>query len=291
MGLARSVLFRVATSSRFERAVKRVPGGEPAAWRAASRYVASRTRSGALAAVETLLERGHGVSLDLFGERVSDPGVADQVRDDYLALAAALPAPPAAVWLSVDLSHLGVGAGAAAAADRLAAIAGALPAGRRVQVGAEEAALADDIQGCVLTVAAAGLADRLGATVQANLLRSPADADALAAAGVHVRLVKGAYVEKTGAHPFGEPTDVAFLRLGFRLAERGAAWSMATHDGRLREALLLAHGAVPVEQLLGVRPEALDELHDRGVPTRAYVPYGPDWFRYWMRRLAESRGA
>ena len=45
-----------------------------------------------------------------------------------------------------------------------------------------------------------------------------------------------------------------------------------------------------VEQLLGVRPEALDELHDRGVPTRVYVPYGPDWFRYWARRLAESRG-
>jgi proline dehydrogenase len=271
--------------------VKRVPGGEPAAWRSASRYVASRTRSGALAAVETLLERGHGVSLDLFGERVSDPAVADRVLHDYLALVAALPAPPADVWLSVDLSHLGVGAGAAVAADRLAAIAGALPAGRRVQVGAEEAALADVIQGCVLTVAATGLADRLGATVQANLLRSPADADALSDAGVHVRLVKGAYVEETGAHPFGEPTDVAFLRLAFRLAERGAAWSMATHDGRLREALLLAHGAVPVEQLLGVRPEALDELHNRGVPTRAYVPYGPDWFRYWMRRLAESRGA
>jgi proline dehydrogenase len=291
MGLGRSALFRVATSRRLEGAVKRVPGGEPAAWRAASRYVASRTLSGALAAAETLLERGHGVSLDLFGERVTDPAVAGQVLEDYLALVAALPPAPADVWLSVDLSHLGVGIGAAAAADRLAAIAGALPAGRRVQVGAEEAALADDINGCVLAVAARGLADRLGATVQANLVRSPADADALADAGVHVRLVKGAYVEATGAHPYGEPTDVAFLRLGFRLAERRAAWSMATHDGRVREALLLAHAPVAVEQLLGVRPEALDGLHDRGVPTRVYVPYGPDWFRYWMRRLAESRGA
>ena len=291
MGLGRSVLFRLATSERLERAVKRVPGGEPAAWRAASRYVAGKSRSGALATIEMLLERGHGVSVDLFGERVSDPAIADQVLEDYLALVAALPPPPADVWLSVDLSHLALGAGAAAAADRLAAIAGALAVGRRVQVGAEEAALADRIQDCVVAVAARGLADRLGATVQANLMRSPADIDALADAGVHIRLVKGAYVEATGAHPFGEPTDVAFLRLGFRLAERGAAWSMATHDGRLREALLLAHGSVPVEQLLGVRPEALDELHDRGVPTRVYVPYGPDWFRYWMRRLAESHGA
>jgi proline dehydrogenase len=238
-----------------------------------------------------LLERGHGVSVDLFGERVSDPAVADHVLEDYLALVAALPPPPADVWLSVDLSHLALGAGASAAGDRLAAIADALPVGRRVQVGAEETALADPVQACVLAVAAGGLADRLGATVQANLVRSPADTDALADAGVHVRLVKGAYVEATGAHPYGEPTDVAFLRLGFRLAERGAAWSMATHDGRLREALLLAHGPVTVEQLLGVRPETLDELHDRGVPTRVYVPYGPDWFRYWARRLAESRGA
>ena len=290
MGLGRSVLFGLATSERLERAVKRVPGGEPAAWRAASRYVAGRSRSDALATVEMLLERGHGVSVDLFGERVSDPATADQVLEDYLGLVAALPPPPADVWLSVDLSHLALGAGAAAAADRLAAIADALPVGRRLQVGAEEAALADPVQACVLDVAARGLADRLGATVQANLVRSPHDADALADAGVHIRLVKGAYLEETGAYPHGEPTDVAFLRLGFALAERGAAWSMATHDGRLREALLLAHGSVPVEQLLGVRPETLDELHDRGVPTRVYVPYGADWFRYWARRLAESRG-
>jgi hypothetical protein len=52
-----------------------------------------------------------------------------------------------------------------------------------------------------------------------------------------------------------------------------------------------ALGPRPVEQLLGVRPEALDELVARGVPVRVYVPFGHNWFRYWMRRLAESRGA
>ena len=291
MGFDRRVLFRLATSSAAgarrqapaRRRARRVAGGFALCRGQVAERSARRRRD--------VLEHGHGVSLDLFGERVSDPVVADRVLEDYIALAAALPRAPADVWLSVDLSHLGLEAGAAAVADRLAAITDALPAGRRVQVGAEQLALADAILACVLAVAARGRADRLGATVQANLQRSPADADALADAGVHVRLVKGAYVEATGAHRYGEPTDVAFLRLGHRLAERGAAWSMATHDGRLREALLLAHGSVPVEQLLGVRPEALDELHDRGVPTRVYVPYGPDWFRYWLRRLAESRGA
>ena len=297
MGVDRAVLFRLATNQQLERTVRAMPGGERAAWRAASRYVAGRTREEALATAHQLLARGHGVSVDFFGELVTDPSTADRVVEDYAALIAALPpasslpAEPADAWVSVDLTHLALDVDPGAAAGRLARIAAALPRGRRVQVGAEDARRTDAVLGCVLEVAARGLADRLGATVQANLLRSPGDLDALVGAHVHVRLVKGAYVEAAGAHPYGEATDVAFLRLGFRLAECGAIWSMATHDVRLREALLLALGPTPVEQLLGVRPAVLDELHLRGVPTRVYIPYGDDWFRYWMRRLAESRGA
>jgi proline dehydrogenase len=158
-------------------------------------------------------------------------------------------------------------------------------------VGAEEAEVTDAVLGCVTEVASRGLADRLGATVQANLLRSPGDVDKLISAGVHIRLCKGAYLERAGALAHGEPTDVAYLRLAHQLAAAGATWSMATHDGRLREAVHLALGPVPVEQLHGVRPEILDDLRARGVPTRVYLPYGPDWFRYWLRRVAESRGA
>jgi proline dehydrogenase len=286
----RALFFRLATSERFERTVKKAPGGEGAAWRAASRYVAGRSRAEALEAAVTLLEAGHGVSIDLFGENVRDPATAEGVLEGYLQLADSSPPPPADVWLSVDLSHLAIDTELSAAADRLAAIAGALPAGRRVQVGAEDAAHTDAILTCVADVAGRGLADRLSATVQANLMRSPADTEMLINADVHIRLVKGAYLEETDAHPHGEPTDIAFLRLGFRLAQSEARWSMATHDGRLREALLLAFGTVPVEQLFGVRPDLLDDLHRRLIPTRVYLPYGPDWFRYWMRRVAESRG-
>jgi proline dehydrogenase len=290
MGYDRTVLLHLATSRRLERGVKALPGGEAAAWRAASRYVAGRTEPQALQAVEELLAAGHAVSVDLFGERVDAPAVADQVVDGYRSLAATIADLPSKVWLSLDLSHLAVRVDAAAAADRLEAITRALSPGRRIQIGAEDAAHTDAILGGVLEVAGRGLSDRLGATVQANLLRSPADARQLTDAGVHVRLVKGAYIERTGAHPFGEPTDIAFLRLGWQLAGAGADWSMATHDGRMREALLLAHPGVVVEQLLGVRPDVLAQLHDRGVATRVYVPYGPDWFRYWARRVAESRG-
>ena len=290
VGLDRAVLFRLATSTPFERAVRRVPGGEAWAWRSASRYVAGRTSDEACAVAAALLAQGHGVSVDLFGELVEEPAEADRVAADYRALVTELPPAPADAWLAVDLSHLAVDVDPPGAQDRLAALAGALPVGRRIQVGAEDAGRTEAVLDCVLGAAARGLADRLGATVQANLLRSPADVDRLVDAGVHVRLVKGAYLEATGARPHGEPTDVAYLELASRLTRAGATWSAATHDRRLQEAVL-QNGPVAVEQLLGVRPEVLDGLARRGVPTRVYVPYGRNWFRYWMRRVAESRGA
>lgn len=290
---AASATLRVLTCPHPSSIIKDtvvVPGGEATAWKAASRYVAGRNRSDALRVAASLLDQGHGASVDLFDDRVTEPAKADQAVDEYIHLVTALPA-PSDVWLSLDLSHLALGTDATAVASLLERIATALPAGCRIQIGAEEAAVTDAVIECVVKVARRGLADRLGATVQANLLRSAKDANTLTDAGIHIRLVKGAYVEPVGAHPYGEATDVAYLRLGFQLAAAGANWSMATHDARLREALLLAHGAVPVEQLLGVRPTVLNDLQRRDVPTRVYVPYGDDWFRYWARRVAESRGA
>jgi proline dehydrogenase len=132
----------------------------------------------------------------------------------------------------------------------------------------------------------------LTATLQANLKRTPRDADRLAEAGVPVRLVKGAYVEPTDvAHPWGEQTDLAFVRLAHQLNEADAALSIGTHDPVIREALLLALPGLRVEMLLGVRPEDAQDLIRRGHHVRIYVPYGQDWFRYWMRRVAESRGS
>jgi proline dehydrogenase len=119
VGLDRAVLFRLATSERLERAVKILPVGETMVWRAASRYVAGRSRGQALATATTLLERGHAVSVDLFGERLSDPGAADRVVEDYVELAGALPPLASEAWLSVDLTHLALDTDASAVADRL----------------------------------------------------------------------------------------------------------------------------------------------------------------------------
>lgn len=292
MSIDRAILFRLATSALVERAVRTVPRGQDLAWRVASRYVAGTAAGDAMRVARELHTRGVASSIDQFGELVDDPARAHRVAEDYLRLAGELAELPPDTWLAVDLSHLGLDVDPHGCAAQLAAIARALPPGRRIQVGAEDHARADAVLACVLDVAGRGLADRLGATVQANLHRTVDDVARLLAAGVHIRLVKGAYVEPPDrALPFGEPTDVAFLRLAHRLAAADARFALATHDGVLREALLAALGPVPVEHLLGVRPEVLAELTARGVPTRVYIPFGHNWFRYWMRRLAESRGA
>ena len=118
------------------------------------------------------------------------------------------------------------------------------------------------------------------------------DADALAEAGVGVRLVKGAYVEPDDAAlSWGEETDLAYVRLAHQLHAAGVPLALATHDPVLRESLLAALGPLNVEMLYGVREDDARELVARGIPVRLYVPYGHNWFRYWLRRIAESQGA
>jgi proline dehydrogenase len=225
-------------------------------------------------------------SIDFFGEGVFDPVEADGVAETYVGLAGVLDRAPGA-YLSLDLSHVGVDPSGNGARARLARIAGALPAGCRVQVGAEQAARADWILESVIAVAAEGLP--VSATVQANLKRSPADASRLAEAGVPIRLVKGAYAEDPAiAHRWGEATDLAFLELAQGLHRAGAELTLGTHDPVLREALLYALPGVGVEMLLGVRPDDARALVARRVHVRIYVPYGEGWFRYAIRRAAEQ---
>jgi proline dehydrogenase len=171
------------------------------------------------------------------------------------------------------------------AADALRRIGAVLPAGARLQVGAEEAARAEAILEAVLTAHAEEVP--LTATLQANLRRSPDDAQRFAAAGVPVRLVKGAYVEApTVAHPYGPQTDAAFGALAAQLHAAGTPVLLATHDPALRDVLPDA----PLEMLLGVRSRDAVALAAGGREVRIYAPYGQDWLRYLLRRRAEAEG-
>ena len=173
--LPRPVLFKLATSETFEQAVRGAPGGERVAYRLASRYVAGATADDALATARRLDALGVRSSIDFFGENVTDPAEADRVADAYVALAGRLAtdAPPG-TYLSIDLSHIGIDEVGDGARRRLDRIAAALPAGARIQVGAEQIARADRILDAVLAVARGG--GPVAATLQANLRRTPEDA-------------------------------------------------------------------------------------------------------------------
>ena len=283
-GARRRVLFRLATSDRFDRAVRRWPALRARATASARRYVAGEEAGDALAVARRLAEAGMAASIDLFGQRLTGGGgaVAAVVRD-YEALAARVAAEaPAETWLSVDLSHVAFDD---AALERIAA---AVPEGARLQVGAEELAVTGRVQAAVRRAAARGLP--VEATLQANLRRSAGDAEALAAAGVPVRLVKGAYVE-TGADalPWGPPADAAYVGLAHRLTAAGADVALATHDGALLDRLLPDFPQARVEHLLGIHPARVAALAAAGRSVRIYVPYGPDWLRYFMRLRAEAQ--
>ena len=248
--LDRAILFRVATSTLYERSVRSLPGGEARAWRAASRYVAGTNEESALRCARELAQRGIGASLDFFGEQVDDADLARSAAARYEALARRLSELPEGVWLSIDLSHIGLDIDVALCRTLLERIATALPARRRLQVGAEDASRAERILDAVLPLARDGAP--LGATLQANLRRSEDDAERLAEAGLHTRLVKGAYLESPAlARRYGEETDLAFVRLAHRLGDTGVPLALATHDRVLREALLRALPAAECELLLG----------------------------------------
>jgi proline dehydrogenase len=279
----------LATSAGWERAVRALPSGERRAHRLARGYVAGTRPEDALACTHRLATAGLASSIDFFGENVSDPIEAERVTNHYVALAQALGRAPENTFLSIDLSHIGLDQPGKAVQQRLERIASALPAGRRIQVGAEQERRTDRTLAVVSAVARKGGA--VSATIQANLKRSRADAQALAEGGVPIRLVKGAYLEDPQvARPWGEPTDLAFVDLAYELHANGAEVAIATHDAILRETLLRALPGVGLEMLLGVRSADARVVAARGLPVRIYVPYGDGWFRYAMRRWAESVG-
>ena len=275
-------------SDRFEDVTRRVPLLERAAWHSARRYVAGEEQSAALALVARLEEDGIAASVDFFGEHVADAKTARTAADSYVELAKALDDGRSAATVAVDLSHVGLDLSVDFCREQVERIADAL-GGRRLDVGAEDSVRTTATQGIVVGLAEQGVP--LQMTLQANLRRTPEDWPALVDAGVAIRLVKGAFVEsRTLARPYGDETDLAYLRLAREMHRGGAQLALASHDPVLRESLLNLE-SVSVEMLLGIRSNDALELTARGVPVRVYVPYGRDWFRYWMRRVAESEGA
>ena len=279
--------------------LRRLVTGNPATRRVVDRFVAGEALDEVLAVVRSVTGEGIAVTLDHLGEGVTDEAEAVRSRDAYLALLRGL-APlqlGRAAEVSVKLSAFGQalpGGGTELALELVRPVAEAASAiGTTVTLDMEESATVDS----TLAVLTELRRDHpgTGAVLQAALRRTEDDARALAVPGSRVRLVKGAYDEPPSvAFQSRSDVDAAYARcLGVLM--RGPGYPMVgSHDPRmisLAQRLVAHEGRTPdsweVQMLYGIRVTEQRRLAAEGVCVRAYVPYGADWYGYFMRRLAE----
>lgn len=266
-----------------------------------ARYVAGDTTADAVRVSRELLARGLLVTLDYLGEDTTDPGQAAAVTAEYSALLAQLAAAGLAgegrAEVSVKLTAVGLGLaehGEKTAAENIARIcAAARAAGTTVTVDMEDHTRVDQ----TLRIVGEIRPDYpdLGVVIQSSLRRSVADCAALAQAGSRVRLCKGAYDAPAGvAYQSRHDVDRSYAR-ALRVLMDGPGYPMiATHDPRLlriaaaqAELGARAPDSYEFQMLHGVRPAEQLRLAATGARLRVYLPYGQDWYRYLVRRLAE----
>jgi proline dehydrogenase len=278
--------------------LRRLVTGNPATRRVVNRFVAGEKLDDALAVVGGLDADGVQVTLDHLGEDITDRTEALRSRDAYLALLEGL-APlrlgPAAE-VSVKLSAFGqaLPGGHDVALELVRPVVEAASAmGTTVTLDMEDHRTVDS------TLAALAELRKehpgTGAVLQAMLYRTEDDAKALAVSGSRVRLVKGAYDEPASvAYQRKKDVDAAYMR-ALEILMAGPGYPMVgSHDpaviARAHE-LAAQHSRAAdsweVQMLYGIRPDEQRRLAAAGTRVRAYVPYGVDWYAYFMRRLAE----
>ncbi|MGD9526954.1 MAG: proline dehydrogenase family protein, partial [Pseudonocardia sp.] len=255
-----------------------------------TRVVAGTTVDDVLAVVRELVA-DRLVTVDHLGENVTDRAGARATVGEYRVLIARLRDAGLAdrAEVSVKLSALGQALERDAQAVTLeharAVCAAAAAAGTTVTVDMEDHTTTDATLATVRELRT----DHpwVGAVVQSQLRRTLADCRDLAHPGSRVRLCKGAYDEPASV-AYRDPDEVraSFARCLDVLAAGGGLPMVATHDPAMID---LARSREPreLQMLYGVRPRAQQELAAEGERVRVYLPYGTDWYAYFMRRLAE----
>jgi proline dehydrogenase len=272
-------------------------------WGLARRFVAGRTLPEALAVVESLHAARISATLSHLGEHVSDAARAHAEAESARAALAALRGKPWDCGLSVKPSQMGSVIDAALAEREISAVLDAAD-GRFVRVDMEDSSTTDATLSLVRALHARS--SNVGVVIQAYLRRSRADVNALNDDGISVRLCKGAYNEPPSvALPLKAEVDQNFDLLMKMLMHGGTRPAIATHDDRMIAATIaVAHEELPAaagiaprpnadnrqwefQMLYGIRRDLQAKLAAEGYGMRVYVPYGTEWYPYFMRRLAE----
>jgi proline dehydrogenase len=262
--------------------------------RVARRFVAGETLDDAVAAAREVNRTKRSASLDLLGENVSDEAGARRAADGYLAIFDRIAREKLDANVSLKLTQLGLDLGEPLCQELLEGIvAHAAELGNFVRV---------DMEGSAYTQRTVDLTKRVrakysnvGTVMQAYLYRAEQDVRDLLSVGCRMRLCKGAYNELPDiAFPRKEDVDANFVKLMKLLLPSGIYHGVATHDPAIIQATKefmreqnIGREQFEFQMLYGIRTDLQERLVREGYRMRVYIPFGTDWFPYFMRRLAE----
>ena len=297
--VARPAIMSAARSDGLRRTAERMP----LTAKVVHRFVPGETVDDALSSVAALRDSRRLVSIDYLGEDVTDADAADVTVRAYLDLLDALGrrdetvGQPRPLEVSMKLSALGQALprdGAKIATENAHAICTrARDVGAWVTVDAEDHTTTDSTLSIVRELRTDF--DWLGTVLQAYLKRTEADCEEFAAAGARIRLCKGAY-DEPAAVAFRDADEVtdSYLRC-LRVLMAGRGYPMvASHDPAIIDAVpAMARefsrsvDDFEYQMLYGIRDAEQRRLADDGNHVRVYVPFGTQWYGYFVRRLAE----
>jgi proline dehydrogenase len=269
-----------------------------------SRFVAGMTVEEALAAAEEMNREGIAVSLDSLGESVTVAEQAHASAAIYHQLLDAIETRKLNANVSVKLTQMGMDFSPALAEEILSDM---------VEHAAHvKSFVRIDMEGTPLTEATLQMVERLharpglfgcvGTVLQAYLYRTAADTERLLSQGIRIRLCKGAYKEgPEHAFPSKADVDANYVKLMQRMVTyvnpqlgRPVFCGIATHDEAIIEQMTrfvaqhgIAKSSFEFQMLYGVRRDLQRKLAAQGFGVRVYIPFGAEWYPYFMRRLAE----
>jgi proline dehydrogenase len=266
------------------------------------RFVAGMSVEDALAACEQTNREGIAVSLDSLGESVTTETEAQKSADIYHQLLDAIEARKLNANVSVKLSQVGM--------DFDPALAERIVGEMVAHAATVHSFVRIDMEGSPYTEATIAMTERLsakypgsvGTVLQAYLFRTEADTERLLGEGIRIRLCKGAYKEGPSiAFPEKADVDKNYVKLMKRMASfsnpttgKGVFCGIATHDEAIVDQMRtfvrenkIDKSAFEFQMLYGIRRDLQRKLAAEGFGVRVYIPFGPEWYPYFMRRLAE----
>jgi proline dehydrogenase len=287
---SRKAILALADSSRLDHFVRR-----HGMRLGAARFVAGETLDQLVPVLRRLNEQGLLTNTTLLGEHVHTPDESRAVVAAYREILDRVAAEQLRTNVALKLTHLGLDLDEQLAYENVEAlVAHAAGLGNFVRIDMEESQWVDATLRIYRRLREVGH-ENTGTVLQSYLYRSETDLESLLGLKPNLRFVKGAYLEPPEiAYPDKGDVDAAFGRLIERSLRDGGFTAIATHDEAIieRSIAFVEREAIPRERfqfqmLYGVRPQLQLDLVRRGFEVLVATPFGPDWYRYLMRRLAE----